>query len=64
MAIGHNNQVGPLVLQFDRCGKTSDRADCGLNQDHCTLHCPACGEPLDMVRQNDLVSRYGPNRRV
>ena len=55
--IGHNNQVGPLALQCDRCGKISDRADCGLNQDHWSLHCPGCGEPLDMINADDMRRR-------
>ncbi len=55
--IGHNNTIDSLTLQCDRCGKTSNRDDCNLNKDHWTLHCPACGEELDMINADDMRRR-------
>ena len=55
--IGHNNRIVPLALQCDRCGRTSDRDDCDMNLDHWTLHCPACGEELDMFDHDDMKRR-------
>lgn len=52
--IGDNNRVGPLALRRDRCENTSDRDDCGLYENHWTLHCPKCGGELDMVDHDDF----------